>query len=105
MPAEITPLPATDVPATKFRDILAQYHVTADEVAGQTGYAGTEVQCALDIDRFDTCPVIVLVQIRVVIEKLLRHRGWRGEGRALWRQFDERLLALLAEHRGRDHHS
>jgi len=105
MQAETTPSPATDVTATKFTDILAQYHVTLGEVVCQTGYAGTAVQCALDMDRFDTCPVIVLVQIRVVIEKLLRHRGWQGEGRELWGKFDERLLALLAQHRGHDHRS
>ncbi|MDE2195713.1 MAG: hypothetical protein KGJ56_00790 [Gammaproteobacteria bacterium] len=92
-------LMATDNTVTMLADLLLQYHLTVAEVARAALCREDDVQLAMDIERFDACPIVVLVQVRVVVEKLLHAGGWRGDGSELWREFDERLGALLTAYR------
>lgn len=79
--------------------LLAQYRLTAEELARAADCTAAQAALALDIERFDTCPIVVLLRVRVRLEALLRERGWRGNPAELWREFDERFEAQVRAQR------
>jgi hypothetical protein len=53
-----------------------------------------EASHALDPELFDSSPLILVAKVQCAVEEELSARGWHGEKKQLWSEFDARIKKL-----------
>ncbi|MGH8370259.1 MAG: hypothetical protein ACRESC_04695 [Gammaproteobacteria bacterium] len=71
--------------------LLSQYRIDLEEVAAHCGSNAADVAKALDLSQFLSCPFLEVAMIWAAVERLLHERGWQGDHRNLWWEFDARM--------------
>jgi hypothetical protein len=78
------------------RDYMRLYSLTLETVSMRANCTLEEACRALDPEVFDTSPLILVAKVQGAVEQELSARGWNGEKKQLWSEFDERIKKLSA---------
>jgi len=79
------------------RDYMRLYGLTLETVSMHANCTLEEACHALDPEVFDTSPLILVAKVQGAVEQELSARGWNGEKKQLWGEFDSRLKKLSAD--------
>jgi len=87
-----TPPQSSNTPAV--RDLMQQYGLTLETVCTLANCTLEEAHGALHPQTFETYPLILVAKVHGFVEQELSARGWNGEKKHLWEEFDKKLKKL-----------
>lgn len=76
------------------REFLRQYGLTPETISARANCSTAEVYGALHPDLFEKYPLILVAKIWSAVEQELSARGWDGEKKQLWGEFEAKLKKL-----------
>lgn len=80
--------------AVDIGQLLRDFGLTPEAIGRLAECATDDVVRALNPQQFQECPLILVARVRAMVELSLAAQGWRGEVKALWKEFDARLAEL-----------
>lgn len=73
--------------------LLQQYGIQQEHISLRARCTREEVNLALNPDTFEQCSLILVLRIRACIELELKARGWSGNSKDLWREYNAQTSA------------
>lgn len=71
--------------------LMRQHGISVKEISADAGINPHFVRVALDYTRFAHCSFMLIAAVHGSVERKLRERGWSGDSKQLWDEFDRRL--------------
>ncbi|WP_372750632.1 hypothetical protein [Litorivivens sp.] len=83
-------------PTGDLNQLLTEFGLDPDAIADRAQLAVEQVILALCPHYTTRCPLIILIKVHCAAETLLRHSGWEGDTRIIWRHFSALLESARA---------